>query len=1073
MKKNHYLWVHSHPTLKKLIMEFKIAVLLIVVSISNVVANPTYSQVAKVTLDMENKSVEQVIDEIEKQSEFYFIFNQKQVDVNRVVDIQVKDKLITEILPELFKGTNVNYLIFDRKILLTTDPLDNSILAIATAAEPQQNKITGIVSGKDGSPLVGVNVVVTGTTQGTMTDINGKYSIEVPAGSKSLTFSFTGMTSQEITIGTRDQINVTMAESTFGLDEVVVVGYGTQKKSDLTGALSVVDNKDLSKIAVTDPLQGLQGKAAGVSITSVSGQPGTGFQVRIRGIQSINASVDPIYVIDGVISESMSNIDTYDIESISVLKDGASSAIYGARAANGVVLITTKHGTKNEAPVITFNTYQGVQTQPNTHLTLLNSKQWLKLNDESLTNDGYTGTALDANRGYTDADLDIYKDAQGNYRSTNWLDQISRTGRISYYDLSVSGGSEKSSYYTSINYLDQEGMIISQSAKKVNFRFNSDHKISNFIEFGNTLNLFDNSNAGFPDFTMSNSNNIPNPYLQAFRKSPLSEVKEPDGSYGINENQNVEYTWMPPTVMTDLYKRKASSAGLIGSLYLKFNLAKGLSFTPRGSLTYSHDLYSYYIPAMSLENTGDIQSQSSLTKNSTDTYHWQTDFMLNYDHTFNEAHNLSVLLAFSEEASATEDLGGYRSGIPLTNIYYLNAGDASTALNNNGYSDWSIASYIGRVNYDYKGKYLVQATVRRDGSSRFSSANRWGIFPSYSIGWRISKEKFFEPISNIVSDLKLRASSGTLGNANIGSNYPTYSSLSTYTVISNEQIVTAYTLENAINAKIKWETTKKNDVGVDVSFLKSKLNLTVDYFISKTTNMLYQKPLPYSSGVISYPYINGGEMDNKGLEFELGYREERGDFTYGISTNFSALRNKVIDLAGQDLRTEGTVVGKPYNSYFGLSTNGIIKTQAQLSAYQALSPNAKLGDVEFKDIDGYDADGNLTGKPDGVIDGADRTFIGKKYPDFTYGFVVDLSYKRFSLQIQAQGLQGITLPFTGVTLPYFYGGIPQNSSDIVLKRWNATENPNGNLPRLTRDDNNKNQQFSDIWLSDASLLKNR
>jgi TonB-linked SusC/RagA family outer membrane protein len=442
---------------------------------------------------------------------------------------------------------------------------------------------------------------------------------------------------------------------------------------------------------------------------------------------------------------------------------------------------------------------------------------------------------------------------------------------------------------------------------------------------------------------------------------------------------------------------------------------------------------------------------------------------LNYDRTFKK-HNLSIVAAYTQETSANEELDGYRSGIALNSIYYLAAGEPFTEKNDNTYTAWSIASYIGRINYDYDGKYLLQATVRRDGVSRFSSENRWGVFPSYSIGWRISKEKFFEPLLNVVNDLKIRASSGTLGNAGISGDYPTALALTQETAVLNGRLSGGFTLENAINPDVKWETTRKNNFGIDLSLFKSKFYVTADYFISKTSNLLYQKPLPLSVGKSSAAYINGGKFQNKGWEFELGFREKRGDFSYDINANFTAMRNKVLDLDGQDSRTAGIVVGQPFKSYYGYETNGIVKTQAELTAYKVLSPDAELGDVIFKDNNGVDANGKLTGKPDGVIDDNDRTFIGKKYTDLTYGFVANVSYKRLSLQIQTQGLKGMDLPFRGITLSYF-GGTPENASDVLLQRYQTTENPGGNLPRLTFDDPNGNQKFSDIWLSSASYFK--
>ena len=1072
-KKCNHLWGDGiHRAWGKILIVMKLTVILSFFLITQAFALKSYSQKTLINLKMSNVTIKDVLREIEDKSDFYFLYNNDLINVTRTVSIDVKNEKVQDVLLQLFADKSISFLVKDRQIVLSP----SSVNSANDTSQQKIKSVFGKVSDQSGSPLPGVSVVIKGTTNGTITDANGNYSISNVPENAILQFSFVGMKSREIIVANKSNINVDLAEETIGIEEVVAVGYGTQKKADLTGSVSLVSSKDMEKTAVVDPLQALQGKASGVSIVSNSGQPGAGYSVSIRGVQSINAGVNPTYVIDGVITDNMSNINTNDIASISVLKDGASAAIYGTRAANGVVLITTKRG-GNESPEITFNTYTGVQTDSNRKLTLLSSDEWIKLDNESYVNAGQA-------RPYSDADLAKYKDTNGNYRNTNWLDVIKKTGIMKFYDLSVKGGTEKSHYFTSVNYLDQGGQIISQTANKLNFRFNSDHKINKFIEFGNTLNIYSNSNAGLPEIYGANASYAANPYLQAVRKIPLSKAWESDGSYGLVENQNIEYNWAPPQVLTDMYKREAKSYGIIGNIFVKFNITKDLTFTPRVGATFNDGQSTLFTPAdeVYLKTT-----TNSVTKNTSKTYHWQMDYMLNYAHTFNQVHNLSALLVYSQEEQSYEYLNAARSGTPSNSIQYLDAGDPSTQTNSNGFSDWSFVSYTGRANYDYKEKYLLQVTVRRDGSSRFAKQNRWGIFPSYSLGWRVSKEDFFTGLTSVVNDLKIRASLGTLGNADIGT-YPTYSNLSSSTYVLNGAKSGGYTLSAAVNADVKWETTQKYNFGIDASLFKSKIYCTADYFMSKTTDLLFMKPLPYSSGKSpwSNPYINGGEIQNKGFEIELGIRDKKGDFSYDVSANFSTSRNKVIDMNGlgqlindynPPIMNTITRVGDPIFSYYGYKTNGIIRTQADLDAYKKMLSatasgdiTAGLGDVWRQDVDSYDAEGNLTGKPDGKIDGADRTIIGKKYPDFTYGFVSNITYKSFSLQIQLQGVSGYDLPINGQSLYYFQGN-PENSSITVLNRWDATANPTGTLPRLTRSDLANNAAFSDVWLSDASYLR--
>ncbi len=1048
----------------KIFKIMRISILFLLLGLGTLHATISYSQNKRIDLALKDVTLKEAIDDIEKQSEYKFLFRSDLIDLGKTITADVTDVPLEVALETLFSGTDIGYNIMSEN------------LVVLMPLQPQ--KIAGrVTDGNTGTPLPGVNVVIQGTTTGVTTDINGQYSITALDQNAVLIFSFIGYATQTVPVSGRADFNIKMIPDIEKLDEVVVVGYGTQKKNEITGSVSTVSIKNIEKTAVIDPMQALQGKAAGVDIVSNSGQPGAGYSVQIRGIQSINAGVNPTYVIDGVISNNIGNINTNDIESISVLKDGASSSIYGTRAANGVVLITTKRGKANETPEITFNTYMGVQTSTNRKLKLLNSNQWLKLDQESYENDGMA-------RPYTDADLEKYKLEGGNYRNTDWLDVIMKNGTLKYYDLSVRGGSEKSTYFTSVNYLDQEGRIIAQKANKLNFRFNSDHKINKFLEFGNSLNLYSNSNEGLPDFNGVNSSYAPNPYLQAVRKIPLSKPWEADGSYGINEDQNIEYLWIVPQAIAREYKREASSSGIIGNVYVKFNLAKGLTFTPRAGVTYDYGKTMFFTPVLNVPNSEQILI-NKIEKGSSNLFHWQMDYMLNYEHSFNQVHNVSALLVYSREEQTYEDLGGNRLGTPSNSIRFLNAGDPGNQINYNGYSDWAFISYIGRINYDYKGKYLLQATVRRDGSSRFSADNRWGIFPSYSLGWRISKEDFFSGITGIVNDLKIRASLGTLGNADIG-NYPTYSTLDARTYILNHTMVGGYTLSTAVNKDVKWETTKKYNAGIDALFLKSKVYMTFDYFISKTTNLLFMKPLPESSGKNQWalPYINAGEIQNKGFELELGYRDSKGDWSWDISANMSSTKNNVVDLAGLDqiINTDNntiTGVGQPIFSYFGYKTKGIIQTQKDLDAYKAMlyatdatDITAGLGDVWKVDVDSYDqVTGKLTGKPDGKIDAADRTYIGRRYPSFTYGFVSNLSYKRLSLQIQVQGVSGYDLPINGISLNYFQG-LPENSNNVILHRWNAVSNPKGTLPRVTRSDPAGNlAEFSDIWLSDASYLR--
>ncbi|MEP7107958.1 MAG: TonB-dependent receptor [Ferruginibacter sp.] len=935
-----------------------------------------------------------------------------------------------------------------------------------SSALSQSKKVTGkVIDNSSGEPMTGVSVTIEGSSIATATDRSGYYAIEVSSSKVTLLFSNVGFTIQKINVGNRSVINVSLISETRELEQVVVVGYGTQKKSDLTGSVSVVTAKDFDKSPVTDALQALQGKVPGLQIISNSGQPGDSKVIQIRGLQSLGASTTPLYVVDGTITDGITNISPGDIESITVLKDAASAAIYGARSANGVILVTTKRGSSTRAPVITFHTYQGIQTESNLKLKLLNASQYVELDKEAYENAGFFNQSPYWDQvTNTPSDI-ILKQYDG--VNTDWLKLIRQNGAMRNYDLSVNGGNEKSTFFTSVNYIKEKGRSVRSSADRISFRLNSDHKINNFLEFGNSLNLYSSGVEGI-SYQLGNS-----PFVLAQLQSPLTRPYETDGSYGYVREPALEGRVIPPHILANEFKNDSRTYGILGNIYLKVKLIEGLTFTPRLSLDYSNYTGKSFAPIIQLRNI-EGNAKNNVSRYNSANKHWIADYLLNYNRTFKAVHNVSALLGYSQEETVFEDLQGSRFGTPNNSIQYLNAGEVDGASNAGGYFDWAFISYIGRLNYNYDGKYFAQVTVRRDGSSRFLGDNRWGVFPSYAVGWKISKEKFFQNFTGIINDLKLRASLGTLGNANVG-NYPAYATLNQLSYSLNNVIVPVYTLAQFVNKDIKWETTQKKDIGIDVSFFKSRLNLTADYYIASTTDLLFAQPVPISAGSSIgtnefNPIINGGEIQNKGFEFTLGYHVVKKDFSWDLNFNFAANRNKVVSLNGQTFGIEsGLKVGEPMYSFAGYKSLGIIKTQEILTKYPQKGGSV-LGDLWIEDIDGYDANGNLTGKPDGIIDFADRSFIGKARPDFTYGLVGGFTFKRLSFQIALMGVQGVDLNTQGSTMHYFL--FPENNDVRILDRWHATKNPNGNLPRVTKEDNANNiSDLSTFWLSNASFLR--
>jgi TonB-linked SusC/RagA family outer membrane protein len=1045
MKKNEFFSKLFYRSLKKTLKIMRNAIFLLILGVLQAHAIDTYSQKTKLSIDFSDTKLINVLDKIENESEFYFLYNEKLLDIDRKVSIVAKDQLLNQILDNLFAGTDVKYTIIDRKIILAPDYLTES-------SEQQQRSISGIVKDENGFPLPGVNIQIEGTIIGAISDAGGKYSIVIPNDNAVLIFSFIGYNTQKISVSGKTTINITLVPSVAGLEEVVVIGYGTQKKVDLTGSVTMISNKNIEKEPVVDALQALQGKAAGVEIISNSGQPGAGNSIRIRGIQSWSAGTEPVYVIDGVITESMGSIDPNDIESISVLKDASSTAIYGARGANGVVLITTKRGNLSTAPVISFHTYQGFQTESNLakKFKMLNASEYLKLMKES-----WNGVA---------GDPFLTFDADAAYAgiNTDWKKLIMRTGRQQYYDLSIKGGNERATYYSSVGYLTNKGVIKGQGQDRLTFRLNSDYKINKFIEFGSSLNLSHGTFYGWPDISGVGNEGInvgPNPYTRALEKTPVTRAYEADGSYGKTQNVNIEHKFMPPQAYINDCINDNTDFGIIGNVYVKLNILKGLSFTPRVSIDYNNFNSSQFIPKFVInDGITEYIDPNIVQKYNAYYLHWITDYMLRYENTFAGVHNVSALLMYSQEENSAESLRALRFNTLNSTLRYLDAASPDFMTNANSFSDWAFISYVGRLNYNYAERYLLEVSVRRDGSSKFGKNNRWGVFPSASVAWRVSGENFFQGFTNVVNNLKIRASVGTVGFSG-GADYPSYSVLSSTLYTLNDAIASGYTSSVPSNADLKWEKRKNYDVGIDASFFKSKLDFTADYYIGRTSDMIIQTNIPPSAGKIVNAYINGGEIRNRGYEFELNYKENKGNFSYEINANFAASRNEVINTVGQNRRTDGIEIGLPVFSVFGMKTHGIIKTNDILNNYPQ-HEFAELGDIWKEDVNG-----------DGKVDANDYTFIGKTYPDFTYGFGGTIVYKRLSIHCALLGVQGFDLYTQGLTLSYFESN-PQNQDTRILDRWHPTENPNGNMPRITKvDPSNNIGDISDFWLSDASFLR--
>ena len=926
--------------------------------------------------------------------------------------------------------------------------------------------ISGTVTDEEDEALPGVNVVVKNSTVGTVTDINGNYSLTVADDAQTLVFSSVGYLTEEITIGGQSVINLTLQPDIQSLSEVVVVGYGTQKKSDLTGAISSVEPEDITRISERRLETALQGRAAGVQVTREEGAPGAGSSVNVRGAGSIG-NTQPLWVIDGVPQNPGNFFNMNDVESIEILKDASASAIYGARAAHGVILVTTKRGSEGKVKV-NFNTSIG-QRSPVNLPDMLDTEGFVRASSIGRLNAGGTPEPAWAN--------------PESLPNTNWVDEVfSGRGLEQTYNLSVAGGNENANYFVSGGYDKEEGIMIDNSFERYSLRANADFKIGKYIRVGESLLV---------SRTRENpTNNDGGDLLTIFRAIPIMPVYDATNAFG-GWGTAPSYFQGPNPLASELQNHILETANrLNGNIYAEIEPIEGL--TLRGSVGVN-------IRALRFEkfseafNYGALSNSiNSLEYRSRDDESLNTNVVLTYAKSIGK-HNFTVLGGYERFRDDGIFFGATAQDFPIS--YSRSFAIASGAVNiseRNSISDqYRLESLFGRINYTFANKYLFTANVRRDGSSRFSPDNQYGVFPSLSVGWRIIEEDFMQGAS-FLSDLKLRASYGVLGSDRIDDYIfaRTYRNLrSTYAFDATGQSggnkERGYYLRRFPNDQVKWEQVVQTDIGLDASFLEGRFNVTADYYIKTTTDMLIGVQLPLSFGVSASranpeaPAFNLGSVENRGLELALNYRQNFGDWNFDITANSAWNRNEVQQLEeGQRIANGGggpgysgsialTEVGQPIGYFYGLVAEGIFQNQQEIDALNAQAPNGFYqfektapGDLRYRDING-----------DGAVDADDRTYIGNPWPKMIYGLNANVAYKNFDLTLFFQGVQGVDI-FNATKAYYRTVFSDYNSSERVFESWTA-ENPTEH-PRLVASDPNGNfRRPSSYMVEDGSYLKLR
>lgn len=893
------------------------------------------------------------------------------------------------------------------------------LLLSALGVMAQDVVVTGKVVTANNEPLPGVSVTVKGTTKGTATDGNGAYTLKAPSNAI-LTFNFIGYIGQEITVGNRTTINVTLKEDALNLEQVVVIGYGTQKKKDITTSVVTVSTKDISERPIVSVAQAMQGKAAGVQVTQPSGKPGAGISVHVRGSTSVQSGNEPLYVVDGVQTTDISNIDANDIESMQVLKDASSAAIYGAQGANGVVIITTKKGVSG-GQTIKFSTYAGFSKIGN-QIDVLNTQQYKALMAEI------------PSVGALDPSINSY---------TNWNDQTFGTGSNQNYQLSISGGDDKTKYYISGGYLNDKGIVNPAKYSRYSFRVNVDNQTRSWLKLGANLNY---SRANLHNTTDNESSGRGGVIMSALNTPPFLNIYKNDNSGWFDPNP-FQPSWENPVAYMEGPSENTNNNRLLGNATAEITFVKNLSFKSNFGIDARNHQWDYYLDGT---RTSYGRQENGIGRaETTNDFVWLSENTLNYNTSWSK-NTLSALGGFTVQESNWKrsyiDVKDFpkNTGVQTTNV----ANQINSAYNEE--SEWGVTSFLGRVMYNWDSKYLITANFRADGSSKLSPQHQWGYFPSVSAGWRLSEESFF-PKVKAIDDLKLRASWGKNGNVNGLADYAWQGKFSTTRrPITNPLSGPALSQTFIENKDLTWETTTQTNIGLDLAMFNSRISFTADAYIKKTDDLLLNVPLPSTTG---YNYIlrNSGKMENKGLEFSVSSANMVNAFKWNTDFNISFNRNKVTELQ----------LAQTYNYANIYSTNQsaiILKPGLGLGTFYGYVANGvdpQTGAMNFKDLNG-----------NGFLDPDDRTVIGSAQPDFTYGLTNNFSYKNFGLSIFFQGSQGNDIyNATRVDLEGMYDS--KNQSTAVLNRWTKP----GQITDIPKAGDINNARNSTRFVEDGSYLR--
>ena len=1026
----------------------RVSLFMLFVCIFQLMATNTEAQNAIMKLETNVISIGQLINQIEKQTDYLVVFRNREVDTERTIRVQEKSGKVISYLKDAFEGTDISYEFTNKYILLSKKNHSDAV----NDNQQLNRKITGTVKDNNGEPVIGANVSVKGTTNGTITDVDGNFSLENISDNYIIVISYIGYTSQEIKAGKQTSLKIILKEDTQAIDEVVVVGFGTQKKVNLTGSIGTVKTDEVLKSRpVTNVQELLAGSVPGMVVSKGSGAAGSGASINIRGTSTIGNSSGVLVLIDGM-PGNIYTLNPNDIESVSVLKDAASAAIYGSRAANGVVLVTTKTAKATERPTVEFSSNIGIQN-PQFKLDFVGSEDFMRLYDQAMINDGKD--AIYGEQGIQDL-------RAGKYVDNKWYKEIYKKNTIiNNTHLALSGKERSIAYRFSISNDYQDGNLPNNNYNRLIFKPD--------MRFQILKNLEAHASLQYTQTNIKNPNGGTTGWQsQAARISPITPIRNSDGSYaaggamggnpiaGVNESGYSK----------ERHKEMMAIFDVTYSPLKDWNI-KGNIATYSHNTTTKNRVSTYYL----YDEEGNIAKTENRVSSlkETNTYNFRTQLQFTTDYSFKIAsdHNFKVLAGYSQEYYKSDGFWASRDNMPFDNVDVLNTGSSnkqngSADGDGNEYAnDVAVQSWFGRLNYDYQGKYLFEASLRADGSSRFAKNHRWGVFPSFSAGWNLHRESFMIETNNWLSELKIRASWGVLGDAEKVGYYPTAQILSydpkIYTF--NDKLVGGAYNNIAVNQNITWEESKYTNIGLDFGLFDQRIKLSADYFINMRDNILYRPPVPSEFG-LNAPYSNLLKMKNQGMDIMAGYQDGNGDFHWGIDVNLSYSKNKVLEMGDSERWIENntvTYLNDRYQLPFGYEAIGLFQSEEEI-ANSPNQGNVLPGNIKYKDQNG-----------DNIIDGEDRVVLNRKIP-LNFGMNLSFGYKDFDFSLNMYGKLNTKKYLQGYEGWAFY--LTDNARPMHLDAWSES-NPDASYPRLTltNTSNDYDSRYNSFWLRTADYLK--